>query len=151
MGRGTCGDRVMSFSAGGNSVSVTIPFTARFTPGAQQTGWWWWVTSLLWDWGEETLLNRADSKNPRTCRFLTSHAAPWVYFQQMVAHRSYFQSQSLSRLLRVRDIYQSFVRALTTKGKDLHCRLINRENVIILSVKDESNYPAINSECLIWL
>lgn len=59
----------------------------------------------------------------------------------MVAHSSYFQSQSLSRLLGVRDIYQSFVGALTTKGKDLHCRLINRANVIILSVKDESNYP----------
>lgn len=60
----------------------------------------------------------------------------------MVARSSYFQSQSLSGLLRVPDIYRSFVRALTTAGKDLHCRLINRANVIILSVKDESNYPS---------
>lgn len=36
-GRGPRGDRVMSCSAGGHSVSVTIPFTARFTPGARQT------------------------------------------------------------------------------------------------------------------
>lgn len=70
-GRGPFGDHVMSFSAGGNSVSVTIPFTARFTPGAQQTedggGESPGSSGIV---GKITLYNRADSKNRRTCSFL---------------------------------------------------------------------------------
>lgn len=51
---GRCCYCMMSFSAGGNSRSVIMPFIAQFTPEEYQTegGWWWWVTTLLWDRGK---------------------------------------------------------------------------------------------------